>query len=58
VIKLKHLASGFRLHSHDIKYGSGSGQQSVTGFPNIDDANSLWVIRGPNEKRYLFYFIV
>jgi hypothetical protein len=20
-----------RLHSHDVKYGSGSGQQSVTG---------------------------
>lgn len=51
VIKLKHLQSGFRLHSHDIKYGSGSGQQSVTGFSNNDDANSLWVIKGPNEKR-------
>ncbi|KAJ6856072.1 hypothetical protein NC651_037821 [Populus alba x Populus x berolinensis] len=24
------------------RYGSGSGQQSVTGFPNVDDANSYW----------------
>ena len=23
---------GYRLHSHEVKYGSGSGQQSVTGF--------------------------
>jgi hypothetical protein len=22
---------GYRLHSHEVKYGSGSGQQSVTG---------------------------
>ena len=33
----------FRLHSHDVPYGSGSGQQSVTGFPNVDDSNSYWV---------------
>ncbi|KAG1444457.1 hypothetical protein G6F56_010289 [Rhizopus delemar] len=25
--------------------GSGSGQQSVTGFPESDDANSLWIVR-------------
>jgi len=31
-IKLQHRPSGFRLHSHQIKWGSGSGQQSVTGF--------------------------
>lgn len=31
-IKLQHKQSGFRLHSHQIKWGSGSGQQSVTGF--------------------------
>lgn len=24
--------------------GSGSGQQSVTGFPNADDGNSYWVV--------------
>ncbi|KAI8087341.1 MIR motif-containing protein [Thamnidium elegans] len=24
--------------------GSGSGQQSVTGFPNADDSNSYWIV--------------
>nr|CAD1825670.1 unnamed protein product [Ananas comosus var. bracteatus] len=43
VIKLMHEKTKFRLHSHDVPYGSGSGQQSVTGFPNVDDSNSYWV---------------
>jgi dolichyl-phosphate-mannose--protein O-mannosyl transferase len=47
-IKLEHTSSGFRLHSHQVTYGSGSGQQSVTGFPAGNDANSLWVIRAPH----------
>jgi dolichyl-phosphate-mannose--protein O-mannosyl transferase len=42
-----HEKTKFRLHSHDVPYGSGSGQQSVTGFPTVDDSNSYWV----------FYFI-
>ena len=33
-IKLTHRPSGYRLHSHEIPYGSGSRQQSVTGFPS------------------------
>ncbi|KAF3975773.1 hypothetical protein ACB098_01G100100 [Castanea mollissima] len=45
VLKLMHERSKFRLHSHDVPYGSGSGQQSVTGFPNVDDANSYWIVR-------------
>ena len=44
VLKLMHEKTKFRLHSHDVPYGSGSGQQSVTGFPNVDDSNSYWVI--------------
>eukprot|EP00301_Raphidiophrys_heterophryoidea_P021751 c6085_g1_i2.p2 GENE.c6085_g1_i2~~c6085_g1_i2.p2 ORF type:complete len:223 (-),score=42.24 c6085_g1_i2:374-1003(-) len=47
VIKLKHANSGRRLHSHDVSYGSGSGQQSVTGFDGLDDTNSMWVVKGP-----------
>jgi len=46
VIKLTHVPSGHKLHSHNIPYGSGSGQQSVTGFPEPDDTNSLWIVRG------------
>ncbi|GJV95388.1 stromal cell-derived factor 2-like protein [Tanacetum coccineum] len=44
-LKLMHEKTRFRLHSHDVPYGSGSGQQSVTGFPNVDDANSYWIVR-------------
>lgn len=44
VIKLEHLQSKHRLHSHEVTYGSGSGQQSVTGFPEYDDPNSLWQV--------------
>ena len=47
VVKLSHDSTKFLLHSHEIAYGSGSGQQSVTGYQTGDDANSLWVVRGP-----------
>ena len=43
VIKLQHERTKYRLHSHEVPYGSGSGQQSVTGFPGVEDANSYWV---------------
>ncbi|KAG8656817.1 hypothetical protein MANES_03G010100v8 [Manihot esculenta] len=45
VLKLMHERTKFRLHSHDVPYGTGSGQQSVTGFPDVDDANSYWIVR-------------
>ncbi|KAK8645238.1 hypothetical protein V6N13_119081 [Hibiscus sabdariffa] len=45
VLKLMHEKTKVRLHSHDVPYGTGSGQQSVTGFPNVDDSNSYWVVR-------------
>jgi len=51
VIKLKHVATNHRLHSHQVSYGSGSGQQSVTGMNTADDANSFWVIRGGHNKK-------
>lgn len=47
VLKLMHEKTKFRLHSHDVPYGSGSGQQSVTGFANVDDSNSYWVNLSP-----------
>ncbi|CAN0857967.1 Stromal cell-derived factor 2-like protein [Linum grandiflorum] len=45
VLKLMHEKTKFRLHSHEVPYGSGSGQQSVTGFPSVDDSNSYWIVR-------------
>ncbi|XP_070509953.1 stromal cell-derived factor 2 [Chironomus tepperi] len=46
VVKLLNVDYRTRLHSHDVKYGTGSGQQSVTGVENSDDVNSHWVIKG------------
>lgn len=45
MIKLAHTASGYRLHSHEVKYGSGSGQQSVTAYPHGNDVNSYFVVQ-------------
>ncbi|XP_073415229.1 stromal cell-derived factor 2-like protein 1 [Dendrobates tinctorius] len=49
VVKLLNTRHNVRLHSHDVKYGSGSGQQSVTGVETSDDANSYWRIRGKKD---------
>jgi dolichyl-phosphate-mannose--protein O-mannosyl transferase len=46
VIKLVNKQFNVRLHSHDVKYGSGSGQQSVTGTDIQEDVNSHWAIKG------------
>lgn len=50
VIKLYNSHYQVRLHSHDVKYGSGSGQQSVTGTPQQEDHNSNWLIKGPPKQ--------
>ncbi|XP_016316210.1 stromal cell-derived factor 2-like [Sinocyclocheilus anshuiensis] len=50
LVKLLNTRHSVRLHSHDVKYGSGSGQQSVTGVDLADDANSYWRIRGKPDK--------
>ncbi|CAK8691260.1 stromal cell-derived factor 2-like [Clavelina lepadiformis] len=49
VVKLYNKGQRVRLHSHDIKYGSGSGQQSVTGMNSETDANSYWQVRSPSD---------
>eukprot|EP00824_Muranothrix_gubernata_P011208 TRINITY_DN24503_c0_g1_i1.p1 TRINITY_DN24503_c0_g1~~TRINITY_DN24503_c0_g1_i1.p1 ORF type:complete len:238 (+),score=38.35 TRINITY_DN24503_c0_g1_i1:2-715(+) len=49
-VKLRHRGQGYRLHSHQVSYGSGSKQQSVTGFPEADDSNSYWIIRAAHGK--------
>ena len=48
VFKLaNHRHHKARLHSHEVKYGSGSGQQSVTGMKKTEDSNSYWQVRSP-----------
>ncbi|CAH1796113.1 unnamed protein product [Owenia fusiformis] len=50
VLKLYNPWHSIRLHSHDVKYGSGSGQQSVTGVESADDTNSYWTVRAKNGE--------
>lgn len=52
LLKLQNKNSEIRLHSHDIKYGSGSGQQSVTGMSETGDVNSHWQILG---RMFIFF---
>lgn len=51
LIKLEHGNTKFLLHSHEInyQYGSGSGQQSVTAYPDGDDFNSYWAVKGTQD---------
>ena len=47
MVKLQHVGTGADLHSHEVAYGSGSGQQSVTAMADPEDANSFWAVRAP-----------
>ncbi|XP_011505272.1 PREDICTED: stromal cell-derived factor 2 [Ceratosolen solmsi marchali] len=51
VVKLLNVDYNVRLHSHDIQYGSGSGQQSVTAIEAKEDGNSYWLVKGPTGKQ-------
>ncbi|XP_063224111.1 stromal cell-derived factor 2 [Bacillus rossius redtenbacheri] len=50
VIKLLNVGYKVRLHSHDVKYGTGSGQQSVTGISIQEDVNSYWEVKAETKK--------
>ncbi|XP_023020795.1 stromal cell-derived factor 2 [Leptinotarsa decemlineata] len=50
VIKLLNTDYRVRLHSHDVKYGTGSGQQSVTGTEIQEDINSHWMVKAGTGK--------
>jgi len=52
-VKLQNAHHKVRLHSHDVKYGSGSGQQSVTGTDVKEDVNSHWSIKGEKSALYI-----
>nr|XP_033331440.1 stromal cell-derived factor 2-like isoform X2 [Megalopta genalis] len=45
-LKLFNVDYKVTLHTHDIKYASGSGQQSVTGLSTKENGNSYWLIKG------------
>ncbi|XP_039765460.1 stromal cell-derived factor 2 [Pararge aegeria] len=50
ILKLLNKDLNLRLHSHDVKYGSGSGQQSVTAVDVTDDHNSHWLVRAAKDE--------
>lgn len=50
VIKLINTDHRVRLHSHDVKYGTGSGQQSVTGTEIQEDVNSYWAVKAASGQ--------
>lgn len=52
VLKLMNVDFKLRLHSHDIRYGSGSGQQSVTGIEVKEDGNSYWLVKAEYGMQY------
>ncbi|CAH0513216.1 unnamed protein product [Peronospora belbahrii] len=44
-IKLVHEMTRYRLHSHEVAYGGGSEQQSVTAHAARNDVNSYWLVK-------------
>ncbi|XP_029672029.1 stromal cell-derived factor 2 isoform X1 [Formica exsecta] len=50
VLKLMNVNYNVRLHSHEVKYGTGSGQQSVTGTNIKEDGDSYWLIKAESGK--------
>ncbi len=47
-VRIQNVHMNFFLHSHELNYGSGSGQQIVTGFGDDNDYNSLWTFKYPD----------
>lgn len=52
-IKLQHVKTGARLHSHALKYPAGSKQQQVTCFSGADD-NDWWRVKAEHGAAQLF----
>ncbi|EDQ91379.1 uncharacterized protein MONBRDRAFT_23718 [Monosiga brevicollis MX1] len=49
-MRINHVATRLNLRSHEVAYGTGSGQQSVTLASSDSDSNDYWQIRAPNGK--------
>merc|ERR1711865_1173085 len=43
-VRLQHIDTKFHVHSHEVAWGSGSRQQSVTAHKSEADRNSLWLV--------------
>jgi hypothetical protein len=49
-IKLKHIATNHVLHSHNLFYSTGSGQQQVTCFAQRND-DDWWEVQSVNGQQ-------
>ena len=45
MIKLESPVTKHRLHSLDVNYGTGSGQQAVVGSNEHNSVQSMWIVR-------------
>ena len=45
MIKLDSPVTKHRLHSFDVNYGTGSGQQAVVGSSEHNSIQSMWIVR-------------
>eukprot|EP00922_Rhytidocystis_sp_ex-Travisia-forbesii_P014574 GHVS01021786.1.p1 GENE.GHVS01021786.1~~GHVS01021786.1.p1 ORF type:complete len:236 (+),score=41.00 GHVS01021786.1:80-787(+) len=51
-VALRHNTSGFKLFSAKIAWGSGSGQQAVTGIGGDNyDETVLWYVKEPHDAK-------
>eukprot|EP00611_Tribonema_gayanum_P014654 TRINITY_DN260_c0_g1_i2.p1 TRINITY_DN260_c0_g1~~TRINITY_DN260_c0_g1_i2.p1 ORF type:complete len:165 (+),score=34.08 TRINITY_DN260_c0_g1_i2:159-653(+) len=48
-VKLQHVKTGYQLHSHQVRWGAGSGQQSVTANGAADDQGELFIVKEPHN---------
>jgi dolichyl-phosphate-mannose--protein O-mannosyl transferase len=53
VVKLIHKDTNYHLHSHNIAWGTGSGQQSVTATNMNSDQGSLWLVKDATTTKSL-----
>jgi len=52
LIKLRNAQTLRHLHSFEINYGSGSGQQAVVGTLDGDSGESHWIVQDAGSEDY------
>ena len=50
VVKLRNQGDGRHVHSLEMNYGTGSGQQAVLGTDAGDSAESMWIVRNDGTE--------
>jgi len=50
LVKLRNQGDGRHVHSLEMNYGTGSGQQAVLGTTAGDSAESMWIVRNDGTE--------